>query len=385
MHTPQQQFQQYNMQSNTQPQVFASQQPTTANMMMEVNNPNASLLNNPSQMSNPNQQQVSYPNVATAGVCYNPYDTYFDHQVQSTTTINKLFQIESGLTPLPPKKVSQIQPQQPPVSTFTTTTTTVTSQQHDLLAAIQIPPPSLEQANHLAQLEQDAKKWLQHRLQVIEMLQALVNDLNKVATKTTKTKIGGTASNIIGAGLLVGGVIAAPFTLGGSLLASTAGLGLVGAGTAVTVGSSIVEWKHAKKMAKLTQIELEKDTKEMNEMLRKIFEYRSIDTYMEYRVLNFENSKVTVMQFVNALVGNGAGNAVGCIGSGKLTHGSAGATSLASLLIKGAIPIVSIPVDIALLVQESKRLHGKEPSKLASKIVPVIDSLKLQTQLATGQ
>ena len=382
----------------------------------------------PKFQENDNNAEITYHQ--NTGGCYNPYDTYFNAQPNYQTLnpptnpnyyqhSNQVYtewyvnhnppqpttqQLQQGssmypvLPPLPPKKPMHLttnstqfqslpeQQQQPSTQGFITTSTTITSQQHELLASIHVPQPNWEQNNRLRQLEEDAKKWLYQRLKVIEMLQSLVNDMNRVATKTTKTKIGGTATNIVGAGLLVGGIVAAPFTFGGSLLASTAGLGLVGAGTAVTVGSSIVEWKHAKKMAELIQVELEKDTQEMNEMLRKIYEYRSYDTYMEYRILNFDNSKVTVMQFVNALVGNGnSSRQVGCIGSGKLTHGNAGATSLASLLIKGAIPIVSIPVDVCLLVQESKRLNGKEPSKLASRVTPVIEALRMQTQLATGQ
>ncbi|KAF0979673.1 hypothetical protein FDP41_001341 [Naegleria fowleri] len=292
------------------------------------------------------------------------------------------------LPPLPPMKpmmmTTNVTPQQLLTQGFTSTT--VTCQQHGVLT-FNVPPPDMEQKFHLVQLESNAKRWLYQRRKVIEMLQSLVNDLNRVATNTTKTKIGGTATNIVGTGLLVGGIVAAPFTFGSSLLASAAGIGLVGAGTAVTVGSSIAEWKHAKKMAKLIQIELEKDTQEMNEMLRQIYEYRSYDTYLEYRTLNFDNCQVTVMQFVNALVGNGKSTShqSGCITSGKLTHGNAGATSLVSLLIKGAIPVVSIPVDMCLLVQESKKLNDKEPSKLAGRVIPVIEALRMQTQLATGQ
>ncbi|KAF0975711.1 hypothetical protein FDP41_005038 [Naegleria fowleri] len=270
----------------------------------------------------------------------------------------------------PPQPYQYSPPQQPVCTTTTTTTTSFIPVQGDL--------------QHLQRL---ATGWFEQRQAILRMLSEMTEKLNKHAKSTTKAKMGGTVTNIVGATLIVGGLITAPLTLGGSLVATGAGAALVGGGTAATVGAAVSEWKHAKKSAQEIQAALERDAKTVNEIIALVFDYRISDPLIEQRLLTFNiphstaTTSIPVLQFMNALVNIKYGN---INQNGQLTHGNAGATSLASLVVKGVVPIVSVPIDLCLLVSESKKLHGKEPSKLASQVAPIIDSMKYQTKMATG-
>ncbi|KAG2386738.1 hypothetical protein C9374_002482 [Naegleria lovaniensis] len=294
--------------------------------------------------------------------------------VQQQTTTQLPQQQPPQTVYIPPPQQPQVQ--QPPVCSTTTTTMTTSF------------VPLVDQSLiNLQTLQQLATSWLSQRQAILLMLSEMTEKLNKHAKSTTKTKMGGTVTNIVGASLIVGGIITAPLTLGGSLLATGAGAAMVGGGTAVTVGAAVSEWQHAKKSAQLIQTALEQDAKAVNEIIALVFDYRITDPLIEQRLLTFTiphsnaTTTVPVLQFVNALVNLKYGT---INQNGQLTHGQAGATSLASLVVKGVVPIVSVPIDLCLLVSESKKLHGKEPSKLASQVTPIIDSMKYQTKMATG-
>ena len=274
--------------------------------------------------------------------------------VQQTTTT-----IEKTVSPMTPVSVVQ-------------QTTTV------------VPPPinnNMIQAMRLVAVEESAREWLKKRMEIIKMLEDMICALDKKQKKTAKAKVGGTATNIVGASLIVGGIVAAPFTLGGSLLATGAGLGCVGAGTTTSVVASVVEWKHAKKSAKAIQELLAKDTQYVNDMIKKIYEYRVTDPYIDTRTISVGSNTIGVVQFVDALIGH---RHQGLDSRGGLTNGATGIMSLTSLMIKGMVPIISIPVDMVILVEESKKANGKEPSKLAAKLTPILESIKAQTTKATG-
>jgi hypothetical protein len=82
---------------------------------------------------------------------------------------------------------------------------------------------------------------------VIELMEVLITKLNGLHKKASIGRVGGATGSIVGSGLFVGGIIAAPFTGGLSLAASGAGLGIVGGGAAILIGTSLTEWKKTKK------------------------------------------------------------------------------------------------------------------------------------------
>ncbi|KAG2382752.1 hypothetical protein C9374_005332 [Naegleria lovaniensis] len=324
----------------------------------------------------PQQQQQQYGNQPMQQYPYQ-YPPMMNYPQQEQQQSMK------QLPPLPMKQQQQ-QPMQPIMtSTTTTVSTSFPVQGGNPIIMMDSPQPN----GNLQTLQHCATKWFEKRKEVLTKLAELTDQLNKRSRSTTKAKVGGTVSNIVGASLIVGGLITAPLTLGGSLVATGAGAALVGGGTAATVGAAVSEWKHAKKSAKAIQEALEQDTKHANELIALAYDFRNSDPTIDQQSLTFmspttsASSTVTVLQLVQALVNQ---KQISFQQTGKLTHGHAGAASLASLVVKGVVPIVSVPIDFCLLVKESKKLHGKEPSKLATQVAPIIENLKYQTKMATG-
>nr|CAG4717477.1 unnamed protein product [Naegleria fowleri] len=365
----------------------------------------------PGQPQYPQQQQPPSMQPYTQYPPQQPYPNYGNPTMQPYTQYPPQQQFSQPMqqpqyqySPMMMSQYPQQQPQQPqqpqqeqepmkqlpplpmkqPVVTSTTTVTTTTI---PVQSGIPTMVDSTQGNAKVQTLQHCATKWFEKRKEVLAKLAELTDQLNKRSRTTTKAKVGGTVSNIVGASLIVGGLITAPLTLGGSLVATGAGAALVGGGTAATVGAAVSEWKHAKKSAQEIQAALERDAKTVNEIIALVFDYRISDPLIEQRLLTFNiphstaTTSIPVLQFMNALVNIKYGN---INQNGQLTHGNAGATSLASLVVKGVVPIVSVPIDLCLLVSESKKLHGKEPSKLASQVAPIIDSMKYQTKMATG-
>ncbi|KAF0975710.1 hypothetical protein FDP41_005037 [Naegleria fowleri] len=362
----------------------------------------------PGQPQYPQQQQPPSMQPYTQYPPQQPYPNYGNPTMQPYTQYPPQQQFSQPMqqpqyqySPMMMSQYPQQQPQQPqqeqepmkqlpplpmkqPVVTSTTTVTTTTI---PVQSGIPTMVDSTQGNAKVQTLQHCATKWFEKRKEVLAKLAELTDQLNKRSRTTTKAKVGGTVSNIVGASLIVGGLITAPLTLGGSLVATGAGAALVGGGTAATVGAAVSEWKHAKKSAKAIQEALEQDTKHANEIITLVYDYRTSDPSIDQQPLTFmspttsANTTVTVSQFIQALVNQ---KQVAFNQNGKLTHGHAGATSLASLVVKGVVPIVSVPIDLCLLVKESKKLHGKEPSKLATQVAPIIENLKYQTKMATG-
>lgn len=173
-----------------------------------------------------------------------------------------------------------------------------------------------------------------------------------------------------------------PLTFGGSLVATGTGLLVIGSGTTEAVVASFKEWKHAKNTAKQVQELLAKDTQMVNEIISHIYEIRSKYPEMDSCMISIGNNcVVNVFNFVQYLTGYQKKDFKN---SGLMTNDYCASLSLASLVIKGVIPFAALPVDLLILVKETKKASGKQPSKLATKLLPVVVSLRQQTILATG-
>ncbi|EFC35539.1 predicted protein [Naegleria gruberi] len=337
------------------------------------------------------------PNITEPGVNYQPpeYQLYPPNPPQymypqpnaqyfPVITSNPQF-VQQPITPQPLQLTNNFKPIQ---STTSNSSYEKGGQQTNFQTNVILPQtPTFESTNFdnpncgFAVIEQSANEWLVQRLEIIKMLDNLIQSLEKKQQSTAKTKVKGTKTNIVGASLILGGIVAAPFTFGVSLIASGAGIGCVGVGTTATVAASIAEWKHAKKSAKSIQELLQRDTQAVNAMIRKIYEQRLTDPYIDSRVMKIGNRNVNVLQFVESLTGHKHQD---LDKSDGLTNGHTGIMSLTGLMIKSAIPIVAIPVDLVLLMDESKKANGKVPSKLTAKLTPILHSIKVQTNKAIG-
>jgi hypothetical protein len=270
----------------------------------------------------------------------------------------------------------------------------VTQKPHEQMVLPDIPKKVIEQhrRNKMEQqrlsilqfneLQQTVKTWYEQRKLVIDLLSFMIESLNGLHRKASIVKVGGSAGSIVGSTLAVGGLVVAPFTGGLSLVATGVGVGLVGAGSATSIGATVTEWSQTRKEAKRIQEQIDKDTALINEIIEKTRKLQEVDSNWDSRVINFEDSSNTVMSLVLALTRGE--------GTEDLTKSN---TSKAEYVAKGAMMVgmflvprvIKVPIDLVILTDDVKRIHKKEPSKLSERIEPILKEYKEQTLRAIGK
>jgi uncharacterized protein (DUF697 family) len=245
-----------------------------------------------------------------------------------------------------------------------------------------LPPPPDSKNISFNQLEEAAKKWVEQRRQVIQLMETMILKLNKIHTNSTYARMGGRTTSLVGFGVAAGGVLLAPVTLGLSLTAVLPGLA-VGAGGAITsTGASVTEWALTKQHLKTIQEQVEIDTYYANEVIEKARVLGLHDPECDSKYLFLGYSYVTVIDFVYAVSGvkhkqikDKEGLSDSTIKSGMVF----GAKVLCSFN-----PIISVPLDLMLIADDMESIKKKEPSSLAEVLVPIVHDLKEQLNKAIG-
>lgn len=121
----------------------------------------------------------------------------------------------------------------------------------------------------------------------------------------------------------------------------------------------------------------------MNEVIKAVQDLEKIDPYFSNRIIHFENSYNTVMKFVVAI---GKKEGTEDLTRNVTNNEASNVLTGVSLAGKVLLPVlITTPIDLVVIVTETKKIHKKEPSKLSEKLVPILEQYEEQTLEALGQ
>ena len=205
--------------------------------------------------------------------------------------------------------------------------------------------------------------WVEKREEIIKRLEEIVKDLiaqNKNLSIVTMT---GNAVGIFGSGLLIAGIIAAPFTFGTSLGLGVAGISVGIAGGATTLGSSITEGVLTKN--KITEvIKFLNEDKHVSVELDLLFESRKVNNLMELGTgVTIAYSSVRLVDSATDLAHLG-------------THVTTRALPLASKALGIGFSVVSITIDLVSLINNAISIKKGSSSSTVKKLQDIIKELE---------
>ncbi|KAL0490335.1 hypothetical protein AKO1_006503 [Acrasis kona] len=244
------------------------------------------------------------------------------------------------------------------------------------------PTPNLREAR-LRQLQESAEKWVSHRKHLIRSMDNMILNLNDVKEKGLMASVGGRTGSLVGLGMMTGGVVLAPFTLGASLLAVPAGLAVTGVGVGTSVGAVAYEWKNTRDSLKQIQGEMEKDVKYAEQVIQNATLLSNCDPDCDSRILNVNDFNVKAINFILGVSGNPHKTVEDKSGVSSSTIKS-GAVFGAKVIV-GFNPIIGVPLDLMLIADDMEQIEKKEPASLAAVMVPVSRDLKKQLKQATEE
>ena len=113
--------------------------------------------------------------------------------------------------------------------------------------------------------------WKAKRETTVKLLRAVAAEVSRTHRNANIAKLTGTSTSLVGAGLAIGGFVAAFFTFGASLIVTAVGIGLGAAGGLTAGGSELCDLLLSKSQLKLAQDALEDDRK-ATQTLNKAFQ-----------------------------------------------------------------------------------------------------------------
>ncbi|ESO97262.1 hypothetical protein LOTGIDRAFT_159285 [Lottia gigantea] len=197
------------------------------------------------------------------------------------------------------------------------------------------------------------EKFCTIREETIRLLHDTADELDKLAKDVRISNIAGSAGGVVSAGLIVGGVIGSVFTMGASLVLTAVGAGLGVASAATSIGATIADSVISKKRQAQINEALVKD----NQALKVLF-----NMCQKFEVEIDEDEKIQRVVTGAASVGKAA-IVVGDTSRVAINvmKGAGRAVAVGGLVIS----VITLPIDIATLVINSKAIHEQKPHEMA--------------------
>ncbi|KAL0477050.1 hypothetical protein AKO1_005592 [Acrasis kona] len=271
----------------------------------------------------------------------------------------------------------------------------------------------------LSMLDKAALEWVNNMNELIPKLLELADSLDDHHRKVKIAQVSGTAASLLGTGLVIVGVLGSVVSMGLSLSLAVAG-GVVGtAGTTTAVGATIAEWAIIKQEAKKLQ-----DKILLDEILRKKISYWMIRLFKcegDCLALKLKSvgENVTFLSLFNTLVKGLDASELDASeffasdfdstefkeGESSQSTNTDGIRSAAQVVAKGCssaqfvkigtplfrqaaslgkvvrvlglvATVMTVPVDIYFLVQDSKEIHNKTTSEKSNEIRDLSRTIK---------
>ncbi|KAK6184362.1 hypothetical protein SNE40_006847 [Patella caerulea] len=201
------------------------------------------------------------------------------------------------------------------------------------------------------------------REETIRLLYDTAEELDKLARDVRITNIAGSTGGIVSAGMIVGGVVGSFFTFGAALPLAIAGAGLGVASAATSVGASLADAFISKKRQTLINEALEKDNKSLEKLFNMTLQLKLQSAQLENPERIVHGAAVVGRATV---VASDTSRVAVCI-----MRGASKAAAVGGLVVS----IVTLPIDVAVLVQNSKAIHEDKPHQLAEHFRAIAEEL----------
>lgn len=244
-------------------------------------------------------------------------------------------------------------------------------------------------------LKQSVRKWILIRNKTIATLEKIIELLHKTTKDVTISNEVGSSVGAVGGIISIGGLIAAPFTAGVSLIPAIVGGVTAGLGAATSIGSSIAGLVIDSKQDAQVKMCIENDKKH-SDKLQTVLEcyqnmyqlvinaieqtvhpesgsYKSSDTDTAGPRLGCNAARMVVTGI--AIGGTVAASRIGSSAARMATSGAVAGAKVA-VAAAHALVVVGFALDVAMIAYNGVKLRDGAKSDMGTKLEEAVKDLK---------
>ncbi|XP_011409184.2 PREDICTED: apolipoprotein L3-like [Amphimedon queenslandica] len=234
-------------------------------------------------------------------------------------------------------------------------------------------------------------EWIKAREQTIRIYREVAEKLQRAHHDVNISRITGSSVSVVGGVMSIIGFVLTPFTAGAALPIAITGITLSSLGGATAGGASVADIVIEKKKIEEAQRIYNKDQSSFENLLEIIKEFESNVGKVDQRCPDVENNaeefaSITTQLFTSTLrTGNLSLRIAELAMGGSMEFGAlafrvggAAARGVAGAAI--ALNVISVPIDIAEIIQSSTSLTNGSKTRVVTKLLDYANKLEEQKE-----